>query len=73
MNEKKMTKEEFLANRKAAGRVIDPETCAIHECYVDLADPYGVNRPPLECIGRVTRGAGRVRSYDGRGIGRGSD
>jgi hypothetical protein len=29
MNEDRMTKEKFLANRKAAGRVIDPETCDI--------------------------------------------
>ena len=55
MNEDQVTKEEFLANRKAAGRVIDPETCDIAQWYVDLADPYGVSSPPpAECIGRVT-------------------
>jgi hypothetical protein len=55
MTEDRMTTEAFLANRKAAGRLIDPETCDIGEWCVDLADPYGVNRPPpAECIGRIT-------------------
>ena len=31
MNEDRMTKEEFLANRKAAGRVIDVETCEMRQ------------------------------------------
>jgi hypothetical protein len=53
MSEDRMTKDEFLANRKAAGRVIDVETCDIAEWYADLADPYGVDRPPPECIGRI--------------------
>jgi hypothetical protein len=54
MNKDGMTKEEFLANRKAAGQRIDPETCDIVWEYTDLADPYGVHRPPpAECIGRV--------------------
>lgn len=54
MSEAKMTKEEFLANRKAAGHMIDVKTCAIAEWYADLADPYGVHRPPADCIGRLT-------------------
>ena len=54
MSEDRMTKEEFLANRKAAGREIDVETCDIAKWYADLADPYGLNRPAPECIGRIT-------------------
>jgi hypothetical protein len=54
MREDRIAREEFLANRKAAGRMIDVETCDIDEWYVDLADPYGISRPPAaECIGRV--------------------
>jgi hypothetical protein len=37
MNEDRMTKEEFLASRKVAGRLIDVETCDIGEWFVDLA------------------------------------
>ena len=51
---RRMTKREFLANRKAAGRVIDVETCDIVKTTVNLADPYGVDRRlRVECIGRV--------------------
>jgi hypothetical protein len=54
MTEDRTTKQEFLASRKAAGQAMDVDTCDVIECYVDLADPYGVNRaPPAECIGKV--------------------
>ena len=57
MNEDRMTKEEFLANRKAAGRVIDVETCDIVEWWVPTMDPYGI-KPDLpdemHQIGRLT-------------------
>jgi len=39
---KDIAREEFLAGRKAAGRLIDVETCHIAGFYVDIADPYGV-------------------------------
>jgi hypothetical protein len=42
MNEDRMTKEEFLANRKAAGQVIDPETCEVAIWSAQTLDPYGV-------------------------------
>jgi hypothetical protein len=50
-----MTKEEFLANRKAAGHVINVETCDIWDEYRQILDPYEVDPPPPEgyCIGRV--------------------
>ena len=49
-----LRREKFLASRKAAGRVIDIETCKIWVEHRDLADPYGVN-PDSDfcCIGRV--------------------
>ena len=55
MSENKMTKEEFLATRRAAGRMIDPETCEIWDEYCQILDPYGVDPPPDECccIGRL--------------------
>jgi hypothetical protein len=43
----RMTTEEFLANRKAAGRTIDVETCKIMKKYTDLRDPYRLNPPPI--------------------------
>ena len=49
-----MTKEEFLANRKAAGQVIDVETCKIAWWYAQIVDPYGIESDlPDEayCIG----------------------
>jgi hypothetical protein len=39
----RMTKEQFLASRKAAGRAIDVETCEIEWCYAQAFDPYGVD------------------------------
>jgi uncharacterized protein YfcZ (UPF0381/DUF406 family) len=47
MSNNRMTKEDFLANRKAAGRMIDVETCKIMKKYTDLSDPYRLNPPPL--------------------------
>jgi hypothetical protein len=35
-------RQQFMADRKAAGRWIDIETCGIKTCYVDLTDPYGI-------------------------------
>ena len=46
MTKDRMTKEEFLASRKAAGRVIDVETCKIMTRYTNLCDPYCLNPPP---------------------------
>jgi hypothetical protein len=54
MNEDQMTKEEFLANRVAAGRAIDVETCEIYKKTCSIMDPYGVDPDDsCECIGRV--------------------
>ena len=57
MSEDRMTKEEFLANRKAAGRVIDVETCEIAQWCVEILDPYGVEPDlpdEMHCVGRTT-------------------
>lgn len=37
-----IARDELLAGRKAAGRLIDIETCHIAGFYVDIADPYGI-------------------------------
>jgi hypothetical protein len=53
-------REDFLASRKAAGLLIDVETCRIWWEHRDMADPYGVDPdsygvdPDHGCIGRVT-------------------
>ena len=54
MNENRM-KEEFLTSRKAAGRVIDVETCEIWWLHRNVVDPYGVDSDsdPEYCVGRV--------------------
>jgi len=49
-----MTREEFFANRKAAGQAIDVETCRVWWEHCNIADPYGVGPDPCGCIGRVT-------------------
>ena len=61
----------FLASRKVAGQVIDPETCEIWDAHCQILDPYGVDTPPDEydCIGQVifVRSAesdGPVCAYD---------
>jgi hypothetical protein len=47
-------RKEFLASRKAAGRVIDVETCKIGKLAVNVADPYGVYRGEVDaCIGNL--------------------
>ena len=53
ININQMTKEEFLASRKAAGRVIDVETCEIWSAPCQILDPYGVYPPADEydCTG----------------------
>lgn len=74
MSEDRMTKEEFLANRKAAGRVIDVETCDIAEWWVPTMDPYGVEPDlpdEMRQIGRLTfvqsaESDGPVCQYDCR-------
>jgi hypothetical protein len=56
MNEDSMTKEEFLASRKAAGRVIDVETCKIAWWYAQIVDPYEIESDlPDEayCVGSI--------------------
>ena len=55
MSEDRMTKEEFLASREAAGRLIDVETCEIQWWYAQTLDPYGVERDlpaELRLVGR---------------------
>ena len=66
MQEDRMSKEEILANRIAAGRVIDTETCEIWDSFCDISDPYGVDPPPYEyqCVGRVIF----VRSAESEGL-----
>ena len=55
MNEDRMTAEEFLADRKAAGRLIDVETCRVWWEHCDITDPYGVGPKTDDyCVGRVT-------------------
>ena len=53
MHEDRMTKEEFLANRKAAGLAIDVETCDIAEWYARIVDPYGVDPDSDPCVGKT--------------------
>jgi hypothetical protein len=54
MCEDRMAPKEYYANRIAAGRLIDVETCEIAKLTVDLADPYGMDpADPAECIGRL--------------------
>jgi hypothetical protein len=43
MSEDRLTKEEILADRKAAGLVIDVETCEIWSKFCNFANPYGVD------------------------------
>ena len=53
MREDRITKEEVMASCIAAGQAIDVETCDVAKIAVDVADPYGLDRPPsLQCIGR---------------------
>ena len=60
-----MTREEFLAGRIAAGRVINIETCKIFKNAVNVADPYGIYGDEVpHCIGRLLF----VASNDSDGI-----
>ena len=56
MSEVDMTKEEFLANRKEAGRRIDPNSADVEFTFrwTEVFDPYGVLdlTPEEKCIGR---------------------
>jgi hypothetical protein len=53
MQEDRILKEEFLASRKTAGRMIDVETCEIWDAHCQVLDPYGVDLlPDDDCIGR---------------------
>ena len=54
MIENKITKEEFLANRKAAAQVIDVETCKIDWWWANILDPYGVYPDCDRHVDRVT-------------------
>lgn len=47
-----IAREDFLAGRKAAGRLIDVATCHIAGFYVDIADPYGVGGS-TGCVAKV--------------------
>jgi hypothetical protein len=53
MSEDRKTKEAFLASRKAAGQVIDIETCRIAKLACNVADPYGLERDVESCIGNL--------------------
>ena len=49
-------RDEFLAKRKEAGLLIDPETAEVSWTYAHIVDPYGIE-PDLheeeKCLGRV--------------------
>jgi hypothetical protein len=53
MSEDRMTKEEFLASRFAAGQVIDVERCEINWWWAKIVDPCGVDPNSDPCVGRV--------------------
>jgi hypothetical protein len=46
--------EEFCADRRAAGRLIDIETCEGHWDWADERDPYGIELAPYGCVNRVS-------------------
>jgi hypothetical protein len=46
MSKDRMTKEEYLADRQAAGEMIDVETCRVWEQYSNFVDPYGLDPVP---------------------------
>jgi len=54
--DKPMTVEQWLATRKEAGLLIDPETAEVIAWWGQIIDPYGV-RPELakehDCVGRL--------------------
>jgi hypothetical protein len=57
MIEDRMTKEEFLAGRKAAGLRIDPNSADVEVTFwwAQVLDPYGVQEslpPECRCVGR---------------------
>ena len=72
MSENRMTKEEFLASRVAAGWAIDIETCEVLIRSAYTLDPYGVEPdlpPELRQIGsyyfvRSAESDGWVCEYD---------
>jgi hypothetical protein len=72
MSEDGMTKVEFLANRKAAGQVIDVETCEVAIWSAQTLDPYGVEPDLLPeerqigscCFVRSAESDGWVCQYD---------
>ena len=50
-----LTVEQWLATRKEAGALLDPETAEVMWCYAQTLDPYGVDPDlPEEChqVGR---------------------
>jgi hypothetical protein len=45
----------FLAERKEAGKLIDPENCEISWWYTEVGDPYDVwPKEEVDCVGRAT-------------------
>ena len=58
MIENKITKEEFLANRKAAAQVIDVETCKIDWWWANILDPYGVYPDCDRHVAHLSRNTG---------------
>lgn len=60
------TKEEFLADRKAAAQRIDVETCEIMWEYIQILDPYGVEPDLPDEKLQVGRGY-FVRSFESDG------
>jgi hypothetical protein len=68
-NEKTVTPEEFYAERKEAGKLVDPEIAVSYRITGSILDPYGVY-PPFEedNIGKLmfayTPQTGSVCYYD---------
>ena len=49
-------RDEFLAKRKEAGLLIDPETAEVSWTYAHIVDPYGIEpdfHEEEKCLGRV--------------------
>jgi hypothetical protein len=53
VNEHNRKVKEFYANRRAAGRLIDIETCQGCHSTIDESDPYGIELAPYGMINCV--------------------
>ena len=71
-NEDRITKEEFLADRRATGPVIDVETCEILKKFCNFFNPYGIDpgcsefRPGTTIFVRSAESVGWVWAQDCR-------